>query len=346
MRSYLPKTMIFISLRRVCIVERAFRIPEKIYFHLLLLVLTTFLPITALAQILGELGKTHLITFDCVAKNDGQLAIRAIGNKKNGIVTFNNSGKLVTLEARSVQRATNNSRNLLGKLSKADPGAHYNTVLVKMSDKRRLREAANLASSFGLYEGNLLNDIQTVQDASEALETVLRNGRQQIANYKELVKQLKKCRGCASSPGSRVRAKKNGKKIKSCGCYTKTVSATLEFHYGNNPEAQNNCQAFGLAKWSAEETRNATEVEVFYSWTGSGAPLRSKTGTPPYDDTYPFYNQEITAGEGSHQLAITKGSASAGNPNTVVDCSNMSARQMELVTDPYVEAKICPLKRR
>lgn len=115
----------------------------------------------------------------------------------------------------------------------------------------------------------------------------------------------------------------------------------MDFYQGNDPEAPRNCKAFGLAKWSAEDTKNAKSLVVFYSWTGSGASLRSKTAISPYDDTYPFYDQEILAGKEAHQIEIVKGSKSNGNPNIKADCSDMSAEQQQLVINPYLEAEIC-----
>ena len=94
-------------------------------------------------------------------------------------------------------------------------------------------------------------------------------------------------------------------------CFTKTVPVTLEGHAVTNPNMSNSCQSFVLAKWSAEETENATSVRVFYIWTNQfGSDLRSKSGSPPYNDVLPVFDDELIVSEGSHQLTILSGGGS------------------------------------
>lgn len=199
----------------------------------------------------------------------------------------------------------------------------------------------------GHLTGNAPSVNSSVADILAAFDQIFANKRDVEINYRKAVRELQKCKGCetkasrSDSSGLRKGKKKSKRK---CGCFTKTVAATLEYYYGNNPSKPNNCQAFGLAKWSAAETKNAKSVEVFYTWNYQGGDLRSKFATPPYDDALPYYDQILYAGEGSHQLVIVKGSASHGNPEKVVDCSEMSAKQQAAVIAPYyVEAEICPL---
>ena len=275
-------------------------------------------PTVTLAQCKNEYTGTNT-GLACEVSTDG-----------NGSITLeDDEGNSKTLNAKKAKRTLAQEENQLKKFKKQTISLLEQTRRLNSNGFVSDSKVAAAMAAVSLTAGSLLGSeaqiegSDTIGEARGTLKSIKSETNQAIRQNNKTKRLLKNC------------------KKSQCDCQTKTVSATMEFHYGTDPAAQNNCKAFGLAKWSAEETRNAKSVEVFYTWTGSGAPLRSKIGTPPYDDTYPFYDSEVVAGESSHQLLVTQGSRSSGNPDAIVDCSDISAGQKALVTNPYVEAEVC-----
>lgn len=297
--------------------------------HMKLIIITTlwFFSFSVLlgvaqAQCKNEYSGTNT-GLACEISTDGKGTITLEDDEGNSTdLNAKKAKRTLGQEERKLKRVRTTTVSLLNKTRRLNP----NQTVESSRHAQALTALSVTAGGLGITRANEEAQIRkgdTILESRTKMKTIKSDVNQAIRQNKKTKRLLKNC------------------KKSQCDCGTKTVSASMEFYEGNQPGKQNNCRAFGLAKWSATETNNAKSVEVFYTWTGSGPSLRSQSGTPPYDDTYPFYDTEILAGEGNHQLEITKGSKSHGNPNKSVDCSDMSAEQQQLVINPYVEAEIC-----
>jgi hypothetical protein len=93
-----------------------------------------------------------------------------------------------------------------------------------------------------------------------------------------------------------------------------TVPAEIVFANGNRPGDAGNCSAVVFGKW--RDVPGTISATIEYTW--KGAPY-TKTGTPPWDDTYEFV-ATYTVEPGYHWIEISTSWADGPVAN---DCSGM-----------------------
>lgn len=313
----------------------------------LIIAFMLLIPQLTFAQLAGTNGK-----YSCDYNNKGKKTVY-LHRRTNQFVTNRRPVKRKAALNDMLQIRRSQSRVIretvqLNRILRKKSEGHSPTLPVSQFFNKSQRKIFNGLMKTAPRTEHLLSTPTTLNSSVEA---VLANFVEIVSNQQKVHtdhfvarKILKNCKGCET--GDEVTDSftfRRRRRARKCSCFTKTVPATLQWYFGNNPSSPNNCKAFGLTRWSATETRNAVSVEAFYTWTESGPSLRSKSGTPPYHDVYAFYDTEIIVGEGQHQLLLAHGSKSHGNPSIVVSCADMSARQQQAVINPYIEARICPL---
>ncbi|MEZ4753231.1 MAG: hypothetical protein R3A13_02850 [Bdellovibrionota bacterium] len=301
-------------------------------------------------QIQGTLGK-----ISCVIQDDAKVRLeltdkeRRIALARAKVIQKKNQQLVKNLKKQSkvtIKLINNISSRSLQKDSKAgtlavtDDDSPFSSLPQKFQKKLlKLQKKAGKADIMEL-------DLQPETSLGE-LRSELENLQLLLDEQKSLLKQANKtircCKGCAADVIKNVKALKEPAQVapgknKSCGCYTKTVDATLRFFAENNPNNPRQCNAPIYAQWPVQENEDQiASVTVFYTFLDK---LYNKVGTPPtYSDIENLgFIYQVSAGNHWVRLGST-----GVDGSTIADCSPYKERAEAAYSQPaYVEIRFCP----